>query len=203
MFRLILILILLSLPVQSLTLTDKIRLTHELSNECLKYNTPCVVKIVNRPELNAYTTREGEIHITKAMLEQLSYEQVKAVGLHEVGHHVLKHYERSDNYFNRAIAQPVLFKPENITKMRHKHEHEADIFATKHYIDKGEFNPLPSVLIYVRPSDSHNITTDTHPSTTKRIEIMRDFSRDFRTNKPSSIIIRTFPSTYIKGIKLE
>lgn len=189
MYKLILILTFLSLPALGLDDFEKIALTNELTTVCKLYNHPCTVVFNNNSKWKqAYTTRQGELVFTKAMIDTITYEQARAVGLHEAGHHILEHYKKLDEFIDNWT-----FKAGHIKKFRHQQETQADLFATKIMLDNGLPNSLPDALTNIIPPEKFNDSTDLHPSGRTRVENIKNFTIEYnRLNTPPVIYTKPY-----------
>lgn len=157
--------------------TDKLRIQKELTSVCYHFNKPCFVLMTNSNKVEAYTTYKGVIVLSKGLRDKLTDKELKAVGMHEVGHHVLNHYERQDDYLSTAPTEI------DIIAMRHRHELEADLFATSYFILSNEPNYLPQALRTITAPQHYNTTTATHPSYNTRTRVMTNYQNYITTGQ--------------------
>lgn len=164
---------------QSLALTqeENIKIKNELTGICTALNKPCTIILSDLPVAQAYTTYKGEIVLTKGLRKILNYEEVRAVGLHEVGHHILEHYKKQDEFIDKQWD----FRVDTLKQFRYQNEVQADIFATSYFIYINQKNCLPDALLRLTDPKKININTSTHPSTQKRLQYIEEFSKYGRT----------------------
>lgn len=168
LYKILYIFILLNLPAFGLTIDEQIKISNEATAICKLYNKPCVVQYSNQNKINGYTTRQGIIVLTSGLTNKLNYNEVRAVALHEVGHNVLDHYKRIDEFMDTwNLSKGTL------VKFRHKMEYEADLFATSYFLYNKEYNYLPEALMKIDPKLT---ASQTHPSTPDRIYKMKQIN---------------------------
>lgn len=143
----------------------------ELEKTCVDYKRACDVIISRDINAQASTTENGKIIIGRRALDTLSNRELLAVGYHEVGHWVLKHHIRLNEYvYNNYPATS-----RGVMMVRHQHEYEADLFATYLQAMKGDSkNHLPVALKKITPVGAMNTAHFTHPSTNNRIRLMEE-----------------------------
>ena len=78
----------------AITLDEQIKIKSELELICTSYKTTCNVRYIDSYIPQAYTTYHGNIVLSSGLTNYLSYNEIRAVGLHEVGHRVLNHYQK-------------------------------------------------------------------------------------------------------------
>lgn len=181
------------IPVPAMSLTDEIRLQKELTDICNQYNRPCKIIYSNSNKIQAYTTCQGNIIITKALSDKLGYDRTKAVGLHEVGHHILDHC--NEQY--RVVTDLDKTK-EDIKNFRYSMETQADLFATNYYIKNKEPNYIPQALTAIIPEQSFNKSTANHPSAQIRINNIQTYT-NYQQSLPQTVYTRSYyiPSTKV------
>lgn len=158
-------------PAYGLTEKEQTAIKNKLENTCEFYNTFCNVYFGNTELVQAFTTVQGNIVISTGPANKLSYNEVLAVGYHEVGHRVLKHHVK---YFEYIYTNyPTTLKQRQ--KIRHEHEIEADLFATVMAKIDNTDNYLPSALKKIVIKQKWNEVSTTHPSINQRIKIMKSF----------------------------
>lgn len=157
--------------------TDKLRIQKELTGVCYHFNKPCFVLMTNSNKVEAYTTYKGVIVLSKGIRDRLTANELKAVGLHEVGHHVLGHYKRQDIFLSKPHTNF------DLVKLRHRHEIEADLFATTYSIYYNEPNYLPQALRTITAPQHFNTTTATHPSYNTRTQVMTNYQNYLTTGQ--------------------
>lgn len=153
--------------------TEKIILKQTIENACFEYKNPCYVTFLDTKRVNAHTYRNGEIAFTTGILNRLNYDELEAVGMHEVGHHILKHYWKTEVWLDYIKDKD--YTAINRAKFLHSREIEADLFATHHYLSKGKLNYLPQALQKIIPQDKQFIDVVSHPSCMKRVYLMRHY----------------------------
>lgn len=158
-------------PAYGLTEKEQASIKNKLENTCEFYNTFCNVYFGNTELVQAFTTVQGNIVISTGLSNKLSYNEVLAVGYHEVGHRVLKHHVK---YFEFIYTNyPTTLKQRQ--KIRHEHEIEADLFATTMAKKDNTKNYLPSALKKIVIKQNWNEVSLTHPSINQRIKIMKSY----------------------------
>lgn len=152
------------LTCNAITLNEQIQLKSELELVCQSYKTDCNVRYIDSYIPQAYTTYHGNIVFTTGLTNYLSYQELRAVGMHEVGHRVLKHYQKIDKFLDKWN-----FDLKVLQEFRNNGEYQADLFATLYFKQINQKNHLPEALIKLTAPDKLNVTTRTHPSTNSRI----------------------------------
>ena len=158
-------------PTYSLTEKEQTTIKNKLENTCNLYSTSCNVYFGNTELVQAFTTAQGNIVISTGLVNKLSYNEVLAVGYHEVGHRVLKHHIKFFEFI--YTNYPTTLKQQQ--KIRHKHEIEADLFATVMAKKDNTKNYLPSTLKKIVIKQKWNEVSSTHPSINQRIKIMKSY----------------------------
>lgn len=167
----IVLMILLSNTACSLTLDEEVKLKHKLEQTCIDYNKTCEVTFSTSSNVQAFTTPYNRIIITSGLSNKLNYDEVQAIGLHEVGHVVLEHCKR---HFEATYKLYPISKQQKII-LYHTHEIEADLFATMIAKIDNTDNYLPSALKKIVIKQKWNEVSTTHPSINQRIKIMKSF----------------------------
>ena len=106
-------------------------------------------------------------------LDDLSYNEIRAVGLHEVGHRVLNHYQKQDKFLKNWN-----FDRNELKNFRYNNEFTADLFATLYFKQTKQKNYLPEALLKLTAPDKINISTSSHPSTRIRIEKINQIEKE-------------------------
>lgn len=158
-------------PTYGLTEKEQTSIKNKLENTCNFYNTFCNVYFGNIELVQAFTTVQGNIVISTGLANKLTYNEVLAVGYHEVGHRVLRHHVKYFEYI--YINYPTTLKQRQ--KIRHEHEIEADSFATMMAKKDNTKNCLPSALKKIVIKQKWNEVSSTHPSINHRIKIMKSY----------------------------
>lgn len=167
------ILVTFSLPAFSITAQEKRILKTHIEDICNYYNQPCKITYLDTRQIQGYTMQDGEIILTRGLTDRLTYNQTKAVALHELGHHILRHYKRTDIFFKSWNLN------QNELKMfRYKLETEADLFATSYYILSKQYNYLPEALIVIAGKQGDE-NSSTHPSVQKRISNINNYTKEY------------------------
>ena len=172
-----LLILMIPLTCNAITIDEQLKIKQEAESICTSLKDSCVVKFPVSYIPQGYTTYQGEIILTSGLTNYLSYEEVRAVTLHEVGHRVLKHYKQQDKflkYWNLNVKE--------LQSFRHKNEFAADEFATKYFLITGTPNNLPQALTRLTAPTKMNMTTLTHPSTNSRIEKMKVIEFNYYRN---------------------
>lgn len=168
------VLTVLAQPTYSITSIEQLQLKQSTERICNSHNKPCKVQFFQSNRIQGYTARNGTINISSGLSDLLSYNEVEAVIMHELGHHILEHYSKTDYFIDHwDLSQGTL------KRFRHKMEIEADLFATSYFILNHKPNYLPSALTKI--SKDINLTSNTHPSSAKRIKIIQEFTKNERT----------------------
>lgn len=163
--------------VYGITLDEQLKIKQEAESICTSLKDSCIVKFPISYIPQGYTTYQGEIILTTGLTDYLSYEEVRAVALHEVGHRVLKHYKQQDKFLkNWNLDQKELIK------FRNSQEFKADEFATNYCLITNTPNNLPQALTRLTAPSKMNTTTITHPSTNSRIEKMKAIEFNYYRN---------------------
>lgn len=158
-------------PAYGLTEKEQTSIKNKLENTCNYYNTFCNVYFGNTKLVQAFATVQGNVVISTGLANKLSYNEVLAVGYHEVGHRVLRHHIK---YFEYIYTNyPTTFKQRQ--KIRHEHEIEADLFATMMAKKDNTKNYLPDALEKIVIKQKRNVVSSTHPSVNRRIKIMKSY----------------------------
>lgn len=158
-------------PAYGLTEKEQTSIKNKLENTCDFYNTFCNVYFGNTELVQAFTTVQGNIVISTGLANKLTYNEVLAVGYHEVGHRVLRHHVKYFEYI--YMNYPTTLKQRQ--KIRHEHEIEADLFATMMAKKDNTKNYLPSALKKIVIKQKRNEASSTHPSINQRIKIMKSY----------------------------
>lgn len=164
---LLITLIILSLPVFGITQNEQTNIKSEIEAVCKSFKKPCEVQYINSIIPQAYATYQGKIIITSELFNTLNYEEVRAVALHETGHHVLNHYKETDKFLSTWDL-----KQESLIRFRHKNELEADRFVIEYNKIINHNEHLDRALLHLVPPEKLNIQTTTHPSPQYRIDII-------------------------------
>lgn len=167
-------------PTLALTNSEKQKLFKDVQNVCIKYNKSCTVSELHYNKVNALTTRDYNIEFTTGILNKLSYNELFAVGLHEIGHIAHRHYKIHDIFYR--YTTPRQYK-EGLKTLKYLQETDADLFATRYYINNNSFNYLPDALRALAPEHLRNISSNTHPSINSRIEKIETYSKFYRSLK--------------------
>lgn len=167
-----LLILMIPLSCKAITLDEQIKIKQEAETLCTNFKDVCSVKFPMSHIPQGYTTYQGDIILTTGLINYLSYDEVRAVVLHEVGHRVLKHYQKQDKFLQKwNLSQKEL------QIFRHSNEFEADLFATKYYKLLSQKNYLPQALTKLTAPDKMDLSTTTHPSTNSRIERIKIYNR--------------------------
>lgn len=167
----IVLMILLSNTACSLTLGEEVKLKRKLEQTCIDYNKTCEVTFSTSSNVQAFTTPYNRIIITSGLSNKLNYDEVQAIGLHEVGHVVLEHCKR---HFEATYKLYPISKQQKII-LYHTHEIEADLFATMIARKENTKNYLPIALKKIVIKQKWNEVSSTHPSINQRIKIMKSY----------------------------
>lgn len=141
---------------------EELQLKATLELSCLRYDTKCTVSYLDSPMLNAMTNPEGTIYITRELVRYLSYNEALSVGLHEVGHVVLRHHER----FPLDGTNKITEKGGVIIK---QFEFESDAFAALEELRLNSTASGDTALMKITKPEYWGIDTHTHPSTVRRV----------------------------------
>lgn len=159
------------------TIQEDIKIRKTVENVCRLNNNPCHVKYIPDKRIQAYTTTKGHIVVSKGIRNILNYNQLLSVCMHEVGHHLLKHYDRQDEFLKQDRTQS------EIVAMRHRHEIEADLFSTSYSLYNNQPVYLPSALRTITAPQHYNTTTTTHPSYNTRARIITNYQNYITTGQ--------------------
>lgn len=164
------------------TIQEDIKIRKTVENICKLNNNPCQVEFIPDKKIQAYTTTKGQIVISKGIRNILDYNQLLSVCMHEVGHHLLKHYDRQNEFLKQDRTQS------EIIAIRHKHEIEADLFSVSYSLYNNQPSYLPSALRTITSPNKLNTTTPTHPSYNTRTRVITNYQnyittgQDYRQN---------------------
>lgn len=167
------------LSCYSMDFSSKNKLKTELESICTVYKNPCRIVYKETNLIQGFTTPKGDIVLTDGLLNLLSYNQVRAVGLHELGHHILQHYKKQDKFLKNWDLDT-----KKLIKFRYSNEVEADLFATKYALSSNETNYLPSALTTLTNPTAINTNTVTHPSTATRINTINIYTNYYNQTQP-------------------
>ena len=160
---------------QAKELYNNYSLMNEIRNTCTNLGTHCYIKPINTNELRAYTDKDNIIHISKGILDNFTEDEIRSIAYHEVAHLALKHpqywqqYVDDGSYFQMSI--------QDISKVKHTHEYQADSFASFLLYMNHKNNNLDIALQKLVPVNYRNIETKTHPSTNSRLNHIRQYKR--------------------------
>lgn len=172
-----LITLIIPLACSAITLDEQLKIKQEAESICVSLKDSCTVKFPLSYIPQGYTTYQGEIILSTGLTNYLSYEEVRAVALHEVGHRVLKHYKQQDRFLKTWNLDT-----KKLQSFRHKNEFAADEFATRYCLITNTPNNLPQALTRLTASSKMNMTTITHPSTNSRIERIKVIEFNYYRN---------------------
>lgn len=172
-----LLILMIPLACNAITIDEQLKIKQEAESICTSLKDSCVVKFPVSYIPQGYTTYQGEIILTTGLTDYLSFEEVRAVALHEVGHRVLKHYKQQDKFLKYWNLDP-----KELVRFRNTQEFEADEFATRYNLMLGTPNNLPQALTRLTAPSKMNTTTTTHPSTNSRIERMKVIEFNYYRN---------------------
>lgn len=165
------------LACNAITLDEQLKIKQEAESICVSLKDSCTVKFPSSYIPQGYTTYQGEIILTTGLTDYLSYKEVRAVALHEVGHRVLKHYKQQDKFLKFWNLDQ-----KELIKFRNSQEFAADEFATRYCLITNTPNSLPQALTRLTAPSKMNTTTVTHPSTNSRIERMKVIEFNYYRN---------------------
>ena len=163
------------LPANGTTLAEDAEIVNFLQNICNEYEKPCQIKLTNDYEIMGYLEYKGNIILSKGLRNVLTVEEVKAVGLHEIGHYHFHHYQSRDEFLRHWN-----FNMKELQDFRHRSEIQADLFATAYYLLHKEYNYLPSALSALTQPEKLNQSSSTHPSTKDRIDYIKKFTDNYK-----------------------
>lgn len=155
-----------SLPTYSIT-PNELNIKSEVESICKSLNTPCEVEYITSYIPQGYATYDNKIILSSGLMSVLSYEELRAVSLHEVGHIVLKHYKQVDKFMKHWDLNPTTLK-----QLRHKHELEADTFAVQYDLITNHQNYLAPALQHLVSPQQYIQETNSHPSPNYRVNII-------------------------------
>lgn len=154
------------------------------SKVCLNSLKPCKIYVKESKVVNAYTTCTGEIIFTTALIDLLTIDELKSVAYHEVGHHVLNHCKEAKDFAKNWNGDV-----QELSKMKHQQELNADMFATK-YMSRHliKNNLIPALLKITKGRET--VSSNTHPSTVERINKIKQYQKECRFGLCSNIPLR-------------
>lgn len=165
------------LSCKAITLDEQIKIKQEAETVCRNFKAVCSVKFPMSYIPQGYTTYQGDIILTTGLINYLSYDEVRAVALHEVGHRVLKHYQKQDKFLKSWNLDT-----NELARFRNKQEFEADEFVTLYNLLINTPNHLPQALTRLTVPSKMNISTSSHPSTNDRIERVKRIEFNYYRN---------------------
>lgn len=162
----ILTLILLAPIVFAISTKDFQQIKNEAESLCTLYNTRCTITVVDSDTPGAITKEFGKIEVSTKLLDILNSYQVRAVIYHEVGHVVLKHVDKTIDYF---AGCGKFCNPDYIAVFRRQYELQADRFSLYTCMFTNKSCDLEGALLKLTPPERVNKSSSSHPSTAKRI----------------------------------
>lgn len=163
--------------VYGITLDEQLKIKQEAESICISLKDSCTVKFPISYIPQGYATYKGEIILSTGLTDYLSYEEVRAVALHEVGHRVLKHYKQQDKFLKSWNLDQ-----KELIKFRNSQEFAADEFATRYCLITNTPNNLPQALTRLTAPSKMNASSVTHPSTNSRIEKIKIIEFNYYRN---------------------
>lgn len=138
-----------------------------LSNECERIKTSCNVYVdTNNRIMNAYVYENNNIIFTIDMVENLTKQELLAVGLHEVGH-----IHNKDRQKLKAIKRVY---PKLLTNKTYRHnmEYNADRYAGLYFKRNNSHNYL--IDCFEKSQKDKSKESITHPSINNRIQKLKE-----------------------------
>lgn len=164
----IIIILMACLVARGATDKERDKVFKEIELLCKIYNKTCTLQIIDDNHLIARTHAFGNIEVSTSIIRALDKDQLRSVLLHEVGHRVLEHVEKTSQYL--YFCQRSNNCDNNyIAEMRRRNEYEADKFATLVVKFTKHKEALSEALLIITPVDDVYKTFPTHPSTADRI----------------------------------
>lgn len=155
---------------QAATLSEQAEVLSQAKQLCNVYLVKCDTRILDTELLQAYTDGKNTITISTAMGNYLTKDELRSVLFHEVGHAAMRHMYRQRMLLEQSRTS---FNLDEWIAMRHRHELEADKFASYNLKFLGFPNRLEEALRKIIRDDMLDSSTKTHPATTERIKIIR------------------------------
>lgn len=152
------------LTVNSATLQEQEDVLLEGRMLCTIFGVRCTTVIDPSTRLFANTDGTNKITISSELGNVLTKDELRAVVYHEVGHASLKHIKKL--WFFLTTQR---FDEQELKALRHKHELEADRFASYVLLVTNQPNELVSALKKIVAPEYLDKETRTHPVTTERI----------------------------------
>lgn len=149
--------------VEAATVEEQQTILNEGKQLCNIYLVKCKASVVDVDGVGAFTTSKNEIFITKGLANIMSEDEFRAVVFHEVGHAVLRHSQRQATLIANASVNGRLNRKDWI-EMRHRHELEADRFASYTLKVLNKPNNLDTALIKLMGTQNLDLKSDTHPT---------------------------------------
>ena len=171
------------IQVNAASLNDAYKVKNELEYICMKFDRPCLIIYVNSITIQGYTNPDGTIILTSSLVNKLTYNELKAVGLHEIGHHILQHHKLIRDFQKK---HNYVVSDAELKEFAHGYETQADYFATAYYIYFNEHNYLIDALQTVIGKDKLNRETKSHPSAEQRIKNIKEYQRRYNEKNNNS-----------------
>lgn len=152
------------LTVNGATLQEQEEVLLEGRMLCTIFGVRCTTVIDPSTKVFANTDGTNKITISSELGNILTKDELRGVVYHEVGHASLKHIKKLWFFLT---TQP--FDEQELRELRHKHELEADRFASYVLLVTNQPNELVSALKKIVAPEHLDKETKTHPATTERI----------------------------------
>lgn len=175
LIKIIALLILWVSPVYAaVTIDDQLKILNETTQLCSKFYVKCEAQLLDLDIPHARSVAGKTIQVTTGMGELLNKDEYRSVVYHELGHVALRHSMRQAIYVTNSMRNGT-FDKVYWSKMRHKHELEADKFAVLLAQFLKHNNSLDTALEKLVPVQDRNKESLYHPSTTLRILLIRHY----------------------------
>lgn len=174
-YRLILLISFLTLPVWGATLSDLDDITNSTTPICIDHKVICTFKVVQSDIPLAYT-QFNNITLSSKTVSMLSKEELRSVVFHEVAHAVLRHSTVGQQYILSIYNKGRQPTQDELKAYRHKAETDADSYSALLLFQYGYPNKLPEALVKLS-NKKYSEETLTHPSDRDRINNIRNLQR--------------------------
>lgn len=160
-----LLMLMIPLTCNAITLDEQIKLSNEAKALCTSLNNYCSIRYFESYVPQGYTTYDHSIHLSTGLTNYLDYNETRAVVLHEIGHIVLKHYEKQDKFLKTWNLNQ-----KELQTFRHRNEYAADEFGIRYVNLLHQQEYMSQALTKLTAPTKMNLATKSHPSTNDRIK---------------------------------
>ena len=176
--------IMMTAPVQAMSLTDQVKLIKNTYTTCGKYGVKCNVKVIDTKQLIAQSNINNEIKYSTGILDYLSYNQMRSVTYHEIAHLKLKHSEKTRDLLFSSFQHNKRIPRWIYIQHKHNNEYQADWLASYMMLTDNVPNHLDTALLLLTPQQHYYKQSVSHPSTYNRVRMIHHYKQAPKTFKP-------------------